>query len=148
MALINYAYLKGIIFTDFTAIKILDVVICSEVFTGHFVSSCHNLVLEFWTRSTQHSTDEISLQAISFFPCMALSQFLHHFILCWIAALLYTLYSHYWLVDSNFLKEIACSLLIKCLNYTVGTGLTFLEIRVLSKVLYPSTFVQCQWKNL
>lgn len=146
--LINYVYLKGIIFTDFTAIKILDVVICPEVFSGHFVSSCHNLVLEFWTRSSQHSTDEISLQAISFFPCTALSQLPYHFILCWIAALLYTLYSHYRLVNTNFLKEIACSLLIKFLNYTVGTGLAILEIRVLSKVLCPSTFVQCQWKNL
>lgn len=77
----------------------------------------------------------------------ALSQFLYHFILCWIAGFLYTLYSHYRLVNTNFLKEIASSLLIKCLDYTVGTGLTILEIWVLSKVLCPSTFVQYQWKK-
>lgn len=134
---------------NFTAIKTLDAVICPEDFSGHFVSSCHNSVLEFWTRSTQHSTDEISLRAISFFFFFgtALSRFLYHFILSWIAGLLYPSYSHYQLVNTNFLKEIVSSLLIKCLDYTIGTGSTILEIRVLSKVPCPSTFVQCQWKK-
>lgn len=82
-----------------------------------------------------------------FFFGTALSRFLYHFILCWTAGLLYPSYSHNRLVNTNFLKEKASSLLIKCLDYTVGTGLTILEIRVLSKVPCPSTFVQCQWKK-
>lgn len=50
--------------------------------------------------------------------------------------MLCTLYSHYQLVNTSFLKEIA-SFLIKCLDYIVGTGLTILEIEYFLKSYDP-----------
>lgn len=144
--MINYAYLKGIIFTNFTAIKTLDVVICPEDFLATLCPPVPTQSSNF----EQEALNTLPMKYLSgpsqffFFFGTALSRFLYHFILCWTAGLLYPSYSHNRLVNTNFLKEKASSLLIKCLDYTVGTGLTILEIRVLSKVPCPSTFVQCQ----